>query len=76
MHCTHCGMLKDASWTKAMSKSDKIKPVALVVIKLRLSEGISQLLTQSVTYSVSQSSLEPLNIFFLNSVANLINYLL
>ena len=31
---------------KAMSKSEKIKPVALAVIKLCLSEGISQLLSQ------------------------------
>ena len=35
---------------KATSNSEKIKPVALAVIELRLSEGISQ----SVTYSVSR----------------------
>ena len=32
------------------SNSEKIKPVALAIIKLRLSEGISQ----SVTYLLSQ----------------------
>ena len=35
---------------EAMSNSEKIKPVALAVIELRLSEGISQ----SVTYLLSQ----------------------
>ena len=34
---------------EAMSNSEKIKPVALAIIELRLSEGISQLLSQSVT---------------------------
>ena len=37
---------------EATSNSDKIKPVALAVIELHLSEGISQLLTQSVENSV------------------------
>ena len=32
-----------------MSNSEKIKPVALAVIKLCLSEGISHLLSQSAT---------------------------
>ena len=41
--------------------SEKIKPVALAVIELRLSECISQ----SVTYSGSQQKI-PLNDFFLN----------
>ena len=44
-------MLKGTCQTKATSISEKIKPVALAVIELRLSESISQ----SVTYSVSQS---------------------
>ena len=39
---------------EAMSNSEKIKPVALAVTELCLSEGISQLLSQSVTQSVSQ----------------------
>ena len=43
-------MPKGTCRAKATSNSEKIKPVALAVIELRLSEGISQ----SVTYSVSQ----------------------
>ena len=45
MHCMFCGMPKDTSRAEAMSNSEKIKPVALAVIELHLSEGISQLLT-------------------------------
>ena len=55
MHCTYCGMPKGTSRAEAMLNSEKIKPVALVVIKLRLSEGISQSVTQSVTQSVENS---------------------
>ena len=44
-------MPKGTSRAEAMSNSEKSKPIALAVIKLRLSEGISQ----SVSYSVSQS---------------------
>ena len=33
---------KGTSWVKAMSNSEKIKPIALTVIELCLSEGISQ----------------------------------
>ena len=47
-------MPKGTCPTEATSNSEKIKTVALAVIKLRLSEGISQLLSQSVSYSVSQ----------------------
>ena len=36
------------SWAKVTLNSEKIKPVALAVIELHMSEGISQLLTQSV----------------------------
>ena len=43
-------MPKGTPWVEATSNSEKIKSVALAVIELRLSEGISQ----SVTYSVSQ----------------------
>ena len=42
MHCTYCGMPKGTSRDKAMSNSAKIKPVALAVIELRLSEGTRQ----------------------------------
>ena len=40
-----CGMPKGTCRAEATSNSEKIKPVALAVIELRLSEGISQLLT-------------------------------
>ena len=36
---------KGTSWAEVMSNSEKIKPVALAIIELRLSKGISQLLT-------------------------------
>ena len=42
MHCMYCGMPKGTSWAAEMSNSKKIKPVAVTVIELRLSEGISQ----------------------------------
>ena len=35
-------------WAEAMSNSEKIKLIALAVIELYLSEGISQLLSQSL----------------------------
>jgi len=35
MHWTYCGMPKGNSWVDAMLESEKIKPVALTVIKLR-----------------------------------------
>ena len=41
-------VLRYSCLAEMTSNSEKIKPVALSVIKLRLSEGISQLLTQSV----------------------------
>ena len=40
-------------WGQSDIKRRKIKPIALAVIELRLSEGISQLLTQSVENSVN-----------------------
>ena len=45
-------MPKGTSQAEVMLNSEKIKPVALAVIELRLSEGISQLLSQSVENSV------------------------
>ena len=44
-------MPKGTCRAEAMSNSEKIKPVALAIIVLRLSEDISQ----SVTYLLSQS---------------------
>jgi len=41
MHWTCCGMPKGTSQAEAMSSSEKIKPVALAIIKLHQSEGIS-----------------------------------
>ena len=41
-------MPKGTSRAEATSNSEKIKPVVLAVIELRLSGGISQLLSQSV----------------------------
>ena len=38
---TYCGMPKGTSQAEAMPKSEKIKPIALAVIELRQSEGIS-----------------------------------
>jgi len=51
----HCGMPKGTFWAEATSNSEQIKPVAIAVIKLCLTEGISQL-------AVSQRKI-PLNKF-------------
>jgi len=45
-------MPKSTSWTEATSNSEKIAPIALAVIELHLSEGISQLLSQSEENSI------------------------
>ena len=45
-------MPKGTSRAKATLNSEKIKSVALTIVELRLSEGISQLLSQSVENSV------------------------
>jgi len=48
MHWTYCGIPKGTSWAEATSNSEKIiKPVALAIIELRLTEGISQAVSQS-----------------------------
>ena len=49
MHCTYCGMPKGTCPAEATSNGEKIKPVALAVIELRLSESISQTVIQLVT---------------------------
>ena len=46
-------MPKGTSWDEVTSNSEKIKPVALAVIELCLSEDISQLLSRSVENSVN-----------------------
>jgi len=38
----HGGMAKGTSWAEAMLNSKNIKPVALTIIELHDSEGISQ----------------------------------
>ena len=48
-------MPKGTCWAKTTLNSEKIKPVALAVIKLCLSEGISQSVRQSVESSVATS---------------------
>jgi len=45
MYCTLYSMPKGTSQAEAMLNSEKIKPVALAVIELRLSEGIRQLVS-------------------------------
>jgi len=50
MYCMHSSKAKGTSWAEATSKNEKIKPVALVIVELRESEGISQ----SGSYLVSQ----------------------
>jgi len=50
----YSGMAKGTSRAEAMSKSKKIKPVALAIVELRESEGISQSVSQSVGQSIGQ----------------------
>jgi len=47
MHCTYCGMLKGTSSTEVTSNSEKIKLLALTIVELCWSEGISQSVNQS-----------------------------
>jgi len=41
----YSGMAKGTSWAEATSNSEKIKSIALVIVELRESEGISSLNT-------------------------------
>ena len=45
-------LTKGTSLDEAMLKSEEIKPVALAAIELRLSEGISQSVSQSAENSI------------------------
>ena len=45
----HCSMPKSTSQAEAMSNSEKSSPIALVVVELHLSEGIRQLVSQSIS---------------------------
>jgi len=51
----YSGMEKGTSRAEATLNSKKIKPIALTIVELRESEGISQSVSQSVNQSVSQS---------------------
>ena len=51
-HWSCCGWQKGTSRDEAASNSAKIKPIALVVIELRLSEGISHADSQSVSRKI------------------------
>ena len=51
-HCTYCGMSKGTFWAEATSNSEKIKPVALAIIELCFTEGISQSGSQSEDNSI------------------------
>jgi len=45
-------MPKGTSWVETMSNSEKIKPVALAIIKLCLTEGISQSVRRKFCYII------------------------
>ena len=49
-------LAKGTTRDKATLISEKITPVTIVIIKLRLSEGISKLVGKKVSQSVSQSA--------------------
>ena len=46
IHCTYCGMPTDISQAEATSNSEKIEPVALAIIELCLTKGISEAVSQ------------------------------
>jgi len=45
----YSGMAKGTTWAEATSNSEKIKPVALAIVELDKSEGISQSISQLVS---------------------------
>jgi len=49
-----CGWRKGTSLDETMLNSEEIKPVAIAIIELRLSERISKGVSQSVSQSVSR----------------------
>jgi len=51
MHCMYSGMVKGTSRAEATLNGEKIKPVALAIVKLRESEG-RQAVSQPVENSV------------------------
>ena len=57
MHCTYCSMPKNMSLDEATSNSERIKPVALAIIKLHLSEEL-------VSYESVNQKIPLNNIYF------------
>jgi len=53
-YCMYSGMAKGTSLAEATSNSEKIKPVALVIVELRKSVDIKQAGRQLVSQSVSR----------------------
>ena len=51
LYCKYCGMRKDTSQVEETFDNENIRPVALAVIELCLSEGIRQLVSQLVENS-------------------------
>ena len=64
-HLNCCGWWKGISTDEATFNSEEIKPVAIAIIKLHVSEGISRSVSQSVSQSasqpVSQSASQPVS---------------
>jgi len=64
-HLNYCGWWKGISTDEATFNSEEIKPVAIAIIKLHVSEGISRSVSQSVSQSasqpVSQSASQPVS---------------
>jgi len=47
MHCMYCSMPKGTSWAEVTSNSEKLSPYPyMAMIELRMSEGISQSVSQ------------------------------
>jgi len=57
MHLIYRDMAKGTSWAEATLNSKKIKPIALVILELCWSEGISQAVSQSVENSITLNSI-------------------
>jgi len=48
----YSNMAKGTSWAEVTLNSEKIKPIALAIVELHESEGLRQLVSQSVENSV------------------------
>ena len=56
MHCTYCGMPRGTCLAEVMSNSNKVKSIAIVVIELHLSEGISQSVSRKFRLIIKKNS--------------------